>query len=548
MEWNQAALDKAARENKLLFVSIGYFSCHWCHVMQRESFADQEVAAALNKHYVSIKVDRELNPVLDKRLIEFVQATIGRAGWPLNVILTPQRYPLTGATYLPKDHFYGALNRLSGMWAESEEQLEDDALSLNRQLAERRKAADLKGNLPALGDNLASFVDVVMNQADLMQGGFGQQNKFPMFTQLRALMEMNRKLRREDIDEFLILTLDQMQSRGLNDAIGGGFFRYTVDPGWETPHFEKMLYTNALLTELYIDAWRQFGREDYRQTALRTLEFMQREMLAPEGGFISSLSAVDDNNVEGGYYLFDQQTLKSFLDNSELSMANHEFSLDRPADLPDGVLPHAGELNAVSDKRKQLRHKILDWRITNRVVPPDDKQLAGWNGLALSAMASAYAIDSGFQKDGQKLADFLTGLVNEEGVLRRSFRSPLEASLGDYAFVSLGLLRWARASGDKDSQTTGEQLVKKAWEIFYSDNGWLESDDSLLPGDYRRLHIPDGALPSPETQLLRATILLDNKPPFRELRLKAQELTSRSTTGIERNPFVYASLIAMSVN
>lgn len=558
MEWNSETLEKAQSENKPIFISIGYFSCHWCHVMQRESFSDTMVADELNKNYISIKVDRELNPVLDKRLIDFVQATIGRAGWPLNVILTPDVYPLTGATYLPKEHFQGALVRLATMWEDDPERMLADSRSLDEQLAERRKSSDERGFKKNIAENRNRFIEQTMQQADSMQGGFGQQNKFPSVTQLKALMEINRTVQREDINEFLLLTLDQMQNNGLNDAISGGFFRYTVDPGWETPHFEKMLYTNAMLPELYLDASLQFSRPDYKQTAIQTIEFLRNFMRAKEGAYISSLSAVDDKNVEGGFYLFEQEELESILNVNELPLANKALGLDRPAVLEDGVLPIsfasaqklASELElpvaSIEKKLTAIKQKLLLWRSENRKVPPDDKLLSGWNGMVLSAFARVYDVHPDSRDAGEQLSEFLQSLYKDD-ILYRSSQKELEGTLGDYASVALGLLRWAQVSGDKDALANGESMVVAAWSRFFEDGGWLESDGSLLPGEYRRLHIGDSSLTSPETQLLEATLLLDSSQEFDKLKAKTKQILEQSTHGLELNPYVYASLIALSV-
>ncbi len=312
MEWGKPALDKAKKENKLLLVSVGYFACHWCHVMQRESYSDKGIAKKLNKDYISVKVDRELNPVLDKRLIEFVQITNGTAGWPLNVFITPDGYPLVGATYLPKNHFSNVLDQLNTKWKTEQVSLSQKAKEMSETLVAmlEKQERTVEGDISQLADK---YVDTAMEYADTLQGGFGQDRKFPQIPQLWALLKLNKKQKNKEADEFINLTLQKMSQQGLHDEIAGGFYRYTIDPDWETPHFEKMLYTNALMPLLYFDAADYYQNPSYRDTALETLYFLQNEMRGQSNAYIASLSAVDSKNEEGGYYLWQQDELKKIL-------------------------------------------------------------------------------------------------------------------------------------------------------------------------------------------------------------------------------------------
>ena len=310
MEWGEAALEKARQENKLIFVSIGYYACHWCHVMHRESYSNPAIAKILNDDYISIKIDRELNPVLDKRLIDFVQETTGTAGWPLNVFITPEGYPLVGTTYVPKVEFSAALLRLNQRWAKTSKSLKIDAKAINTRLSEQKLSTDMQGDRKSIAENSAVFIKQAMQQANSLQGGFSEVRQFPSASKLLALLRLNQSHKDKGIDDFIQLSLDNMQNRGLHDEIAGGFYRYTVDPDWQTPHFEKMLYTNALLTIVYQTAADIYQDPRYQQTALETVQFLRNDMYDKEtGAFIASLSAVDDKNVEGGYYLWKSKDL-----------------------------------------------------------------------------------------------------------------------------------------------------------------------------------------------------------------------------------------------
>ncbi|MES9880324.1 MAG: DUF255 domain-containing protein, partial [Sedimenticola sp.] len=252
-EWGEEALARARKENKLLFISSGYFACHWCHVMQRESYSNPQIAALINTYFVPIKVDRELQPALDEHLIEFVRRTRGHAGWPLNVFLTPEGYPVFGLTYSPSEQFNQLLLKLKGAWGNQPEQLAKMA---------RRAAGEMESGKPAPDKDQpinprslhVGLVTMALAMGDEMEGGFGAQNRFPMAPQWSALLARLTVDKDERLLALAELTLDQMANQGLRDQLQGGFFRYTVDTGWQVPHFEKMLYTQALLSQLYIQA------------------------------------------------------------------------------------------------------------------------------------------------------------------------------------------------------------------------------------------------------------------------------------------------------
>lgn len=337
LSWGEEAFERARRENKPLYVSIGYFACHWCHVMHKESFSDKAVAKALNNNYIPVKVDRELNPVLDKRLIEFVSVTNGVAGWPLNVFITPEGLPLAGATYMPRDHFYGVLQTLSKRWGDDSEIIKGKARKLNSQLKGMLGVLELTTKEHSIGSRHAEFLEKTMAQADDLQGGFGNQ-KFPNIPQLSALLQVNALKPDAEIDDFLRLSLDNIINKGLHDAIGGGFFRYTIDPGWKTPHFEKMLYTNAQMPMLLLQAADYFNKPHYRTIALETLDFLSRSMQGKQA-FIASLSAVDQNGDEGAYYLWTAKEVRDILSQKDEKLAFEAWDLNRGNDFLHGNLP-----------------------------------------------------------------------------------------------------------------------------------------------------------------------------------------------------------------
>ena len=553
MPWGKAALDKAKKENKILFVSIGYFSCHWCHVMQRESYKSQMIADILNKDYISVKVDRELNPVLDKRLIEFVQMTNGTAGWPLNVFLTPDAYPLVGATYMPRDNFATVLKRLQQRWKKDSKALQDMAKNRNDTLSNMLETQERTSATKNIAKSAKSLVKVIMEGADTLQGGFGNR-KFPSTPQLAALLTINEKQKDKDIDDFLQLTLNQMARKGLHDDISGGFYRYTVDPAWETPHFEKMLYTNALMPILYLEAAERYNNAEYRQVALETLHFTIESMRGKNNAYISSLSAVDDKNEEGGFYLWTREELSKILNKKELNLAFSVWNLNQANELPAGNLPRRDDALEVIAKRlkkptkvfetelQQLRNKLKAYRNKHRGLPRDTKLLASQNGMLLAAFAKGVSYDPSLQAYGDKLAVFLESLWNGK-VLRRSAADASIGTLDSYAATSWGLLLWGKSTGDKKAIETGRAIAKKAWQIFYKKGIWIENTQSLLPKGTKLSHLQDGAIPSAEYFLLEASRLSDDA----DLRKNIDAVINNVTRSIEVDPYTYASIIAFAV-
>ena len=552
MEWGKPALEKAKKENKLLFISIGYFACHWCHVMQRESYADKGIAKKLNKNYISVKVDRELNPVLDKRLIEFVQVTNGTAGWPLNVFITPDGYPLVGATYMPREHFSSVLDQLDSKWKTQQTALSKQAKDMSKTLTtmlEKQERTVNKQTIKGLSDG---FIKSAMQYADMMQGGFGQQRKFPQIPKMWAMLKLNKVAKNKEADEFIKLTLNKMAQKGLHDELAGGFYRYTTDPSWEVPHFEKMLYTNAMMPLLYFDAADQYGDNKYRDIALETLTYLQNEMRGQSNAFIASLSAVDDKGVEGGYYLWQQQELKKVLTSQELHMANSYWNMKRADELDAGNLPRQNiSLVELAKKLKiapmqvaqgisNLKKKLKTHRNKTRKIPKDTKLLAGMNGLTLAAFSRGLSHKKSLKPTGEKLAQFLISLWNGKK-LRRSAATAKVGTLYDYAAVSWGLIQWGKASNNNQAKQIGKAIASAAWNRFYKNKSWVENPDSLLPQGVQQAHIADGALISAEALLLEAS----KQSTDSKLINKANAVLNNITRSLETDMFSYASLLAV---
>jgi uncharacterized protein YyaL (SSP411 family) len=559
--WSAEVLEQARQQHKLLFVSIGYFACHWCHVMQRESYRDPQVARILNEHFISVKVDRELNPALDAYLIDFVQRTRGTAGWPLNVFLTPAGHPLVGLTYLPKDRFVALLNDLQQQWQQAPDYLTQAAAKAA--VAMQGEPAKPEPSLKA-GDGQryeTIMVQQAMQLGDDMDGGFGEQTKFPMVPQLDSLLSAYQRNALPQLKTFLMLTLDRMATQGMRDHLGGGFFRYTTDPGWQTPHFEKMLYDNALLSMLYLRAAKIFNRPDYEAVARNTLDFMVREMRSPQGALIASFSAVDDAGVEGGYYLWQTETLLGILSRDEYRLMNLLWGLEGPSSFEAGHLARvqmslaeaAAKLQideALAQKRYQsAREKLLQVR-ARRKLPVDKKRLAAWNGLALTALVAGATLPDGkkYHEAAQGVRDYLVNVLWDGSRLLRAKGKAGElgqAGLEDYAFAAQGLLAWSSLTSSVDDFQLASHWVKAAWQRFYGDTGWLLSDQSLLPSGVGMWMLDEGPLPSPSSTLLRVSLQVAERNGDKMLRARAKKALAAGHVELQQTAFDHPTQVSL---
>ena len=519
VEWESldaSLLAYAQQQQRLIFVTVGYFSCYWCHVMQRESFLDEAIADRLNGDFISVVIDRELEPALDGVLQEFVQRTRGHGGWPLNVFLTPDGIPFYATVYQPPDRFLRLLERVVTAWRDERETLE--AASREALALLERPEVRLTPNLdPGRGLLLRSlWLEEAENQADELSGGFGDQAKFPNAPQLLALLEAERAEPNDERADFLHLTLERIASQGLRDHLGGGFFRYTIDPQWQIPHFEKMLYDNAQLARVFLVATEQFGNAYYRDVAFDTLDFVLDELSLGDGSFASSLSAVDDHGVDGGYYLWQDDELDKLLDERERLVANALLGFGGPPLLDEGHLPIPGDdeqvvaaslgvdLQQVTRHLAAVRDKLQSTR-ERRVLPRDDKALAAWNGLLLEAFALAARSPDGerFRKAGVALRNWMADQVWHGDRLSRLVRENDRhaGELEDYAHVASGLLAWSRTSGKAEDVVFAAAVADAGYRRFFTPGGWRSSESSFLAIELREPTIADGALASPSARL-----------------------------------------------
>lgn len=543
-EWNAQTIERARRENKLLFVSIGYFSCHWCHVMQRESYKNPEIAKLLNERFIPVKVDRELNGALDAELQAFAEATRKQAGWPLNVFITPEGYPLFALLYAPPQEFMQTISRLDARWQQESDTLKQVAQSAAQEMPVAQESEAKFA--PQIGQLYRQrLAEEALAQADPFRGGFGTANKFPHAPQLAALLEVQRQTPNAKLAEFLRLTFDQMAGLGLYDHVGGGFFRYTTDPDWHIPHFEKMLYDNAQLASLYLQAAKDLERPAYRDTAYATLDFMLADMWdKAAGAFITSTSAIDAENREGGVYLWDKAALKKLLTPAEFKLATRYWGLDRSADFEFGYLPlHLKKPSKADSANLKTTYAKLKMERSQRGLPKDNKLLAGLNGLALIALSDAATHEPRFKPAATQVRDFLAAKLNTPQGLLKGYAQgkPLgPADLEDYAYVSAGLLAYARMAHSDAERELARKLVTDAWKKFHTARGWQLEQQPLLARPYYQAIVPDGATYSAASLIIKASWELGGK----DLRTAALKALNVGYPILDQSAFWYATQVS----
>ena len=502
--WGAEALERAKRENRPIFLSIGYMSCHWCHVMAKESFADPAVAEAL-RDYVAVKVDREERPDLDAVYLRACAAISGSAGWPMTLLLTPEGEPFFAATYLPKENrgdrigLLPLLRAAARKWREDPEELRRSGAALTAML---RRSAETPPEEPSLAC-AERAKNQLLDSFDEEYGGFGTAPKFPAPHQLLFLLRYARAANDRAARAAAEKTLRQMARGGIFDQIGGGFSRYSTDREWLAPHFEKTLYDNALLALAYTEAWQDGRLALYRSVAERTLDWCLRELRDERGGFFAGQDA-DSAGEEGAYYLFTPAEVRAVLGESEGRGFCECYDVTEEGNFRGKSIP-----NLLLNQRWQLvpegyglyREKLRHYRRQRLPLAVDNKVLTGWNGLLLAALARAGRVfDSPVYLDAaRELADFLAREAGEPGALKAVWiegEARFPARLDDYAFYALGLLELYRADYDPKHLRLAAKLAEQIPARFADPAGGFfltAADDEKLI--LRPKETADGALP-----------------------------------------------------
>jgi uncharacterized protein len=566
--WGEEALERAREEDKPILLSIGYSACHWCHVMERESFEDEATARIMNEHFVNIKVDREERPDLDSIYMSAVQALTRGGGWPMTVFLTPDGSPFYGGTYFPPvsrggmPSFKGVLTSL----ADAYENRRDEVLRSAQSVRDYLRAVTIDAAIPKSSspgtDLLERAAESLVSQLDRRFGGFGGAPKFPQAMNLEALLRHWRRTGDLAALSGVEDTLRAMAGGGIYDQLGGGFHRYSVDEYWLVPHFEKMLYDNALLSRLYLEAYQATGDDFFRRVAEETLDYVLRDMTSPEGGFYSAEDA-DSEGEEGKFYVWTPEEVEASLDPEDARLAMRFWDVTERGNFEGkNILNVPRPPEAVAAEfdlsPEELRERIAKIRSRlfavreGRVRPArDEKILSAWNGLMLRSFALAARVTGreDYREAAERNAAFLLEELKEGGRLRRSYkdgRARFNGYLEDYAMVADGLVALYEATFETRWLVEADSLCDAISELFWDAEKGVFYD---TPADHEELvtrprDVYDNAAPSGTSVatdvLLKLALLLDRD----DYRRRAESILEELSGGIEQLPGAFGRLLA----
>lgn len=540
--WGAEALQKAKDENKLIIVSIGYSACHWCHVMEHESFEDEQVAAVMNEYFVCIKVDREERPDVDQVYMSAVQLMSGRGGWPLNCICLPDQRPIYGGTYYRKNDWTSLLFNLADLYKQKPEEAEEYATRLTDGV-QRFETID---KIEQVAEYFRADLELIVNNwkqyFDRTEGGMGKAPKFPMPNNWLFLMRYAHLMQDDSTAAMVQLTLKKMALGGIYDHVGGGFARYSVDGLWHVPHFEKMLYDNAQLISLYAEAYVWQPDDLYQQVVEEVISFSIRELLSPDGGFYSALDA-DSEGVEGKFYTFTKEDIVAILGNDADIFCIY-YHINEEGNWPEeetNILIRRGNddelAEALGMSKQQMQDKMLAARAkvfearSQRIRPGlDDKMLASWNGLMLKGLCEAYRAFNKpeYLSAALKTANFIIGkLVSDDGKVSRIYKKPSStapdvAFLDDYANVIDGLIALYEVTFDEQWVMQAKKMTGYALAHYYDEQDGIffytaDNDEQLIA---RKSEIMDGVIPASNSVMaanLRKLGLLFDEEQYQDI-------------------------------
>ena len=487
--WGTEALSRARDENKLILVSIGYSACHWCHVMEHESFEDQQVADIMNEHFICIKVDREVRPDIDQIYMNAVQLMTGSGGWPLNCFCLPDQRPIYGGTYFRKPDWINLLKNLSDFWETKRGEAEEYAVRLTDGIRQSEQLIPVRSDVEFSKKDIGEIFETWKRSFDLVEGGYNRAPKFPLPNNWQFMLRYAHLMKDNAAHVAVNITLEKMAFGGIYDQIGGGFSRYSVDDRWHVPHFEKMLYDNAQLVSLYAEAYQYTGNELYKKVVFETLEFIESEMTSPEGGFYSALDA-DSEGVEGKFYTFSKDEIKVIL-GEEADLFNIYYNItddgnweDEHTNIflrknDDAELAAKMGIDEEDLKKKvsNARQKIFQAR-SERIRPGlDNKILASWNGMMLRAYTDAYRVfgNDKFLQNALANAEFVNRNLFHNDHLIRVYSSSTkpDAFLDDYAFIIDGFIGLYESSFEEKWLNTAKRLADHTISNFYDEGSGL---------------------------------------------------------------------------
>ena len=576
--WSPEAFKKAEDEDKPIFLSIGYSTCHWCHIMEKESFEDAEVAELLNDAFVCIKVDREERPDLDSVYMRVCQQLTGSGGWPLNIIMTPDKKPFFAATYIPGKSRFGQtgmkelIPRVKELWTRRRNELLESAVKVTELLQETEKTSHETSATEELGASTLDEAYFQLSQNfDDGNGGFGNAPKFPSPHNLTFLLRYWKRTSERKALEMAEKTLKTMRQGGIYDQLGFGFHRYSTDAEWLVPHFEKMLYDQAMLTMAYAEAYQATGDEEFKQTARETITYVLRDMTNPAGGFYSAEDA-DSEGEEGKFYLWTEEEIRQQLPEDQADFAITTFDIEKQGNFEDALTGKRTGKNilhmekppaqiamdthqSVRDVQKRLDHvrnTLFDAR-QKRIRPGrDDKILADWNGLMVAALSKAAQVfnELEYAKAAKRAADFiLKNMCDSQKRLYHRYRegeAKVTGFLADYAFFVWGLIELYETLFDAEYLQRAVELTETLMKHFWDEHqgGFYLTPDDADVTLVRDKEIYDGALPSGNSVACLNLIRLAHMTDETQYEQKAAQLLRSFSNPISRAPSACTQLMS----
>lgn len=520
--WSKEALEKAQLENKLLLISIGYAACHWCHVMEKESFEDEGIAKIMNEHFICIKVDREERPDIDQIYMEAVQLMTGRGGWPLNCFALPDGRPVYGGTYFPKNQWKHVLENLPQTYKTEPEKFFNAANNISSHIIQLGLVTEKNGSQTYTFEDLRDIITPWKRTFDNIYGGSNHAPKFPMPNSYEFLLNYSYYSSDSETLEHVFKTLDQMALGGIYDHVGGGFARYSVDKKWLVPHFEKMLYDNSQLVSLYSKAYQYSKKSLYKKTVYQTLDFIERELYSNEGAFFSSLDA-DSEGEEGKYYIWKKEELTELLGKeADVYCEFYQVNFHGNWEHNKNILHRGDKEKSIATKNKLSHEELIDKIETlnkkvlahreKRVKPGlDDKILASWNGLMLKAYVDAYRTfgENRFLETATKNANFiLQNMIESDYRIWRNYKDgkvSINGFLDDYAFIIEAFIHLYQATFDENWIQTAKKIMDYTMEHFHDKQSGMfyytsDLDPQLIA---RKMEINDNVIPASNSAMAK---------------------------------------------
>lgn len=570
--WCKEAFVRAEKEGKPIFLSIGYSTCHWCHVMERESFSDEEVAELMNENFISIKVDREERPDIDKIYMEYARVMSGRGGWPLNIIMTPEKRPFFATTYIPKENrgnIRGMLElipMIKDFWESRRGEVVETAMEATKAIkVQKKERIDLEPDRNLLNRTF----DLLRNNFDGFYGGFGRKPKFPTPQNFLFLLRYWKDTDKDEALKMVKTSLERMRMGGIYDHIGHGFHRYSTDRKWKLPHFEKMLYVQALLLEAYNETYAVTGEDKYRRTCREIIEYLRRDMLSEEKGFYSAEDA-DSEGEEGKYYLWEQEEIDRILSGEERELFSKIYNIEEEGNFTEEAtgkkkgrnILHletpldikAEELGVDEDRLREVvessRQKLLKEREERQRPLKDRKILTDWNSMVISALCSYYNYtgDESALTSARECESFIYGeLTFDNGFLYHHYmngESEVRGFLDDYAYLARAELSLYESTFDVRYLKKALDLTDKMMELFHdkeSDGFFYTEEDSELP--VRKKETGDTAYPSGNSVALLNLLKLGYIADRQDYHDVGEKMLSSLYSEVQPNPLSYTFLM-----